>query len=150
MTCYFFCRKDDLKPIQFPTPPKRLERKMSNEKQMCQSLQNIDRRVSITPKESPMRAHQRSRSSSKGRTRKIVTNDEIQIPKRPPRRRQRSKDSSLIQSPTPSCNKKKKKSVRNKKSTIIAENVKRKIEDLNKRLDELDQTTDEESFISKQ
>ena len=53
---------------------------------------------------------------------------------------------SLVQTQVPKN--KKKKLVKKKKSTILAETVKRKIEDLNKRLDQLEETTDEESVTS--
>ena len=122
---------EDCKLQKCPTPPKRLLRKMSAESQL---------RSSISSRDSPMKAHQRSRSSSKGRSKNIVVVDQFQVPKRPPRRRQRSKDS--IQSPVPKS--KRKKSIKKKKSTIVASNVKRKIDDLNKRLDQLEEITDDE------
>ena len=49
---------------------------------------------------------------------------------------------------SPVKNNKKKKSIKKKKSSIIAENVKTKIAHLNKTLDQLEETTDDESFIS--
>ena len=119
---------------------------MSTESQHCQSIQSNNTRASITSRDSPMKAHQRSRSSSKGRIKNAIVSDEFQIRKRPPRRRQETKEFSLIQSPVPKN--KKKKLVQKKKSTIVAETVKRKIEDLNKRLDQLEETTDEESVTS--